>query len=373
MENRKFKPELLQVLVKTITSLTSQISLPELIEEIFEQLKHFVDYTACNIALIQEGRIYNLYSIGYEQYGRKDFVDHFSDSLEKLPLEKEIFEEKKPLLILDTLKSSEWVSFPETSWIRSRISLPLIFEDKVIGILSLDSHLPAKFSSQDLDLLQPLASAVAVALENARLFEELQDELRERKILELTLKESEERYRTVFENSSTAILIIEEDTTISMANKQFELLSGYSKEEIENKKSWQNFVHPDDLERMMRYHQQRRAPGGKAPKEYEFRFINKKGEVKDIFLKVMLIPGTKKSVATLMDITEHKKIEAQVKESEERFRLLFNYAPIAYYILDLEGTIIDSNKMAEELTGYFKKEFLNKNLFQANIFGNGQT
>ncbi|MCK4240380.1 MAG: PAS domain S-box protein [Candidatus Atribacteria bacterium] len=100
------------------------------------------------------------------------------------------------------------------------------------------------------------------------------------------LKESEEKYRTVFENTGTATVIVEENTVISLANNGFERLSGYSKEEIENKMKWTDFVIPEDLERMKKHHITRRKSGEKAPTEYEFRFIGKKGNLKDIFLKI---------------------------------------------------------------------------------------
>jgi len=127
------------------------------------------------------------------------------------------------------------------------------------------------------------------------------------------LKESEEKYRTVFENTGTATIIIEEDKTISMVNTQSEKMYGYSKEEIENKMKWTDFVIPEDLERMKKYHIARRKSGGEAPTEYEFHLIDKKGNIKDIFLKIGMIPGTKKSVASLMDITERKQAEEKIK------------------------------------------------------------
>jgi PAS domain S-box-containing protein/putative nucleotidyltransferase with HDIG domain len=138
------------------------------------------------------------------------------------------------------------------------------------------------------------------------------------------LAESEEKYRTVFENTGTATTIIEEDKIISMANTQFEKLSGYSKEEIENKMKWTDFVIPEDLERMKRYYIARRKSGGKAPTEYEFRLIDKKGNIKDIFLKIGMIPGTKKSVASLMDITERKQAEEKLQETHQRLKKTMN-------------------------------------------------
>ena len=68
----------------------------------------------------------------------------------------------------------------------------------------------------------------------------LQRNERERQILaasEAAIRESENRYRTVFENTGTAMVIIEEDTTISFANKEFIKLTGYSKEDIDKGKS----------------------------------------------------------------------------------------------------------------------------------------
>ncbi|MEA1993824.1 MAG: PAS domain S-box protein [Euryarchaeota archaeon] len=138
-------------------------------------------------------------------------------------------------------------------------------------------------------------------------------EITERKRGEEKLKKSEERYRTVFENTGTATCIIEEDTTISLANKKFEELSRYSREEIEGKKSWTEFVVKKDLERMKKYHEERRKEGGKAPIKHEFNFKDRNGKVKRIFLAIDIIPRTKKAVASLLDITEREKAR---KEAE---------------------------------------------------------
>jgi len=63
-----------------------------------------------------------------------------------------------------------------------------------------------------------------------------------RTLTEKALQESEERYRTIFESTGTAMITGREDTIILMVNSEFETLSGYSKKEIEGKKSWKEFV-----------------------------------------------------------------------------------------------------------------------------------
>ena len=138
-------------------------------------------------------------------------------------------------------------------------------------------------------------------------------DITDRKKAEKSLAESEEKYRTVFENTGTATAIIEEDMTIFMANTQFETLSGYSKAEIEKKMKWTDFIVPEDLERMKKYHIARGREGEKPPTEYEFRIMDKKGNIKDIFLKIGMISNTKKSIASLTDITERKQTEERIK------------------------------------------------------------
>jgi len=166
----------------------------------------------------------------------------------------------------------------------------------------------------------------------------------ERKKAEKTLVESEEKYRTVFENTGTATLIIEEDTIISMVNTQFEKLSGYSKDEIENKIKWADFVVPEDLERMKKYHIARRKAGENPLTEYEFHFVDRKGVIKNIFLKVGRIPGSKKSIASLIDITERKQAEENVKNAKDELEMIMDSVPAIIFYKDIKGRIIRANK-----------------------------
>ena len=121
------------------------------------------------------------------------------------------------------------------------------------------------------------------------------------------LRESEEMYRTIFETTGTAAVMVEEDTIISLVNTEFEKLSGYSREEIEGKRSWTEFATEEALERLSEYHRLRRIDPDTAPGNYEAQFINSKGEVRDCLITVSMITGTKKSVVFVVDITEHKE------------------------------------------------------------------
>lgn len=132
------------------------------------------------------------------------------------------------------------------------------------------------------------------------------------------LRESEKRYQSVFEHSGTATVIIEDDMMISMVNAEYEKLTGYSREEIIGKKKWTHFTHPEDIARMKEYHDNRRHEGGEAPADYTFRLLDRQGNIKDVYIKVGMIPGTKQSIASLTDITAQKRNEEEIRQFPRR-------------------------------------------------------
>jgi PAS domain S-box-containing protein len=131
------------------------------------------------------------------------------------------------------------------------------------------------------------------------------------------LRETAERYRTIFECTATANIMVGEDTTILLANSNFENITGYAKHELEGKMSWTHFVVQDDLDTMKHYHKMRRLNHESVPSSYEFRFTNRNGEVRDLFMTVAVIPGTKESIASIIDITESKSLEEQLTRAQK--------------------------------------------------------
>jgi PAS domain S-box-containing protein len=121
---------------------------------------------------------------------------------------------------------------------------------------------------------------------------------------EIAMQDSESRYKTIIENISSAIAIIEEDATLSYINPEFEKIIGYVREEVEGRKKWTDFVAPPDLERMLEYEHERRAEVEIIPANHEFRFIRFDGEARNGFLTLTPITDTGKMVVSLMDITD---------------------------------------------------------------------
>ncbi len=186
--------------------------------------------------------------------------------------------------------------------------------------------------------------------------------------LGMELKESEKRFRDLVENADIAILIDDEQGIVKYANKKAAELYGYSMEEI-REQSIQSLVHPDDVKMVLKYHKDR-IQGKEISSSYEFRGIKKDGSVRHLEISVSPIKEGKDKNGTRMyikDITERKKTEKALKDSEERLKILYEYAPDGYYLNDLKGNFVDGNRAAEELTGYKKEELIGKNFLKCRL------
>jgi PAS domain S-box-containing protein len=171
-------------------------------------------------------------------------------------------------------------------------------------------------------------------------------------------------YQTIFKNNGKPMVIIEEDATITLVNAEFEKLSGYTKEEIEGKKSWMEFVARDDRRRVKEYHHLRRSDPILSPRCFEFRFLNRNGKVKNVVLTIGQIPGTNKNMASLMDVTDRKQAEATARVSEGRYKAVFENSRDAIYITTADGTYLDANQAALELFVYDREEMKKVNAGQ---------
>jgi len=135
----------------------------------------------------------------------------------------------------------------------------------------------------------------------------IEKNLIERDNLWMSYKETSDLYKALFENTGTATLVIE-DFLITSVNSAFEELTGFKREEVENKKLWTELIpYREDLERMIGYRELRIKDPELAPKVYETRIRDKAGRIKDVILNVDIIPGTKRFVWSLTDITEIKR------------------------------------------------------------------
>ena len=206
--------------------------------------------------------------------------------------------------------------------LRSLLSVPLRIKEKVIGALHVLDVEVNRFGAEDVELLESLAVMAAIAIENARLYEQAQQEIEERQRTEEALRESEERFRQVIVSISDHIYVTrvtEEDHHVNLyLSPDIEDLTGFSHEKfITDSAFWlSSVVHPDD--RMVaQTHAAQLTPGQGA--EIEYRLVRADGEiiwVRDS-ARVEQDSGSKIVYGVVSNITERKQLEEQLYQSQK--------------------------------------------------------
>jgi PAS domain S-box-containing protein len=170
-------------------------------------------------------------------------------------------------------------------------------------------------------------------------------------------KKSEERYRQVVETADEAILVIQDDR-VKFANPKSEELSGYSIQE-QMTRPFLDFMHPDDRA-MIQNNYLRRLKGRKSPSRYEVRFLHKSGGLRFISLNLKLIAWGDRpaSLVFATDITKTKEAQNLLRESQERYRTLFEETGDAVVLTSEEGKFLAANRSARKLFGIKTKREL---------------
>jgi len=177
--------------------------------------------------------------------------------------------------------------------------------------------------------------------------------------MEEALKQSEERHRLVVENANEAIIVAQAGQLKFFNTKLMELTGCYSREEM-GAMPFTQFVHPDDRALVVERHV-KRLKGEECPQVYAFRVIDKDGKVTWVEINAIRISWEEEPAVLffLSDITERKKAQDELAESEQRYRQLVKHAPAGIYEIDfLNSRFIDVNDVMCEYSGYSCEEFL---------------
>jgi len=194
---------LAETLASVTLALTSQLGLEGVFDEILGQAQRLVPNSASQIALLESNLIRPVRWQGYERFGSESFVARQVQALADSPLDTETVQLRKPVIVSDTRADPRWKIFEETAWIRSAIGAPICLHDRVLGVVWLESAVPNTFTVADAARVQPLTAAAAIALENARLFDQAQREIAERQRAEQAERQQRVLAEVLLESSAT--------------------------------------------------------------------------------------------------------------------------------------------------------------------------
>ena len=163
-----------ETLGEVTLALTSQTDLNKTLDEILQQAQRLSAYSAAHIALLDGDVLRVSHWRGYERFNNVALINELVQPIDDFPLDLEMIQAGQSLIYSDTHNDPKWVIVKETAWIRSHLAMPIVLQERVLGLLRLDGEVAGQFKPEDMERLSPLVSAAAIALENARLFGEEQ-------------------------------------------------------------------------------------------------------------------------------------------------------------------------------------------------------
>lgn len=178
-----------------------------------------------------------------------------------------------------------------------------------------------------------------------------------RKNMEVALRDRNENLQTLFDKKGDAVVVLDEAMKIIRVNQIFEEVSGYSREEVEQSCNISEFIHGDDMEKLVRYHNRRRKDPEAVPEEYRCRLIYRTGMVREHTIRVTMIPGTGRSVVSIRDCMTSEPFVPAERKKDDTFRLIAENSTDVVFITNLDLAVTYVSPSVERSTGYTQEEF----------------
>ncbi len=239
----------------------------------------------------------------------------------------------------------------------------------------------------ELDIRRADGSSITVQItyfsiisDNGRMFCILMRDVTSKIMAERAIIESEEKFRRITEQTVNGVILIDKNGVIVEYNHAQETITGYRREEIIGKYAWdfQTLIKPGEKRNSKSYPYSKtdilslikhgEAPFASKFQETEIRRQN--GEQR--IIRTIIFP-IKMSIGFMIcsityDITEQKKIELEIKESEQKFRSIIEQSTDGFILTDEEGRIIEFNKGMEIISGHTREDNLDKYLWDSEFF-----
>lgn len=191
-------------------------------------------------------------------------------------------------------------------------------------------------------------------------------DITQQKQMQEALEASEQKFRTLAEDSAAIVYILQANQFVYV-NPALIRLSGYSEEELLNMNFW-DIMHPDYRE-MARQRGLARQLDVDGPATYELKLLSKNNEAVWIYLtgSRFIYEGEPAVMASAIDITELKRGEDALQESQTLLNHIIDFLPDATLVINIEGQILFWNRAMEKMTGVEAKYMLGKDNFEHAI------
>ncbi len=272
---------------------------------------------------------------------------------------KKVEEENPDLVLMDIMLQGEMDGIETAKQIRSRFSVPVVYltaySDKKIleraKITEPFGYIIKPFNERELHINVEMA-----------LYKHKMESKLEIKLMEAyeKLYESEKYLRTIIDSSIDGITVVNEQGRFEFGNDSFFKIIEWPKEEIIGN-YFMKIIPEDMAEYILKIWGNAREG---VPNDFETKIVTKSGDFKYVKVAQTLttINGENKVVSVSKDITENKKLELNLKESEAKFRELFENAQDAMYVVNPEGNFLKMNRVGLQILGCAEYEVIGSNI-----------
>jgi len=238
------------------------------------------------------------------------------------------------------------------------------FKDRLVQTGRL-SGLESAWLRRDGTILHVRESAQAVRDSQGEVlyFEGIAEDITDRKLAEEALRASEESFRALAENASDGIVIAVGDGKHAFANHRMAEISGYALEELPSM-GFRELAAPEHVQ-MLAENFRLRLAGKTPPSEYETMLLRKDGVRVPVEVSGARTAwhGRVADIVLVRDITERKRAEAALRESEERYRKLIENISEFFYTVDLNGRITYASPTSTQMSGHEVAEVIGSDIF----------
>jgi PAS domain S-box-containing protein len=309
------------------------------------------------IADFESGEVRPVASAGFEEGYLDEVRIRCDDSPEGCGPTGRAIRDRRPVVVNDWDTSAAvdpWRDAGRKRFFRSSAAFPIAVEGQVRGAFSVYSEERDVFAPEIVGLLDELAQDLGFALQV-----EEGDQRRAR--VESDLRESEERFRTLIEKSADLLVVLDSKGTITFAGPSAIDVLGFPPEEMVGVGAFA-FIHPDDAEQVRaQFRAVRAQPGAAGRVELRARHRNGSWRVLDAVQRSLFhVSGVGGMVVNARDITERKRVEAAVRESEERYHRLVDTMQDVVFTVSLTGSLTSLNAAFERITGWRRDAWVGK-------------